>query len=124
MSILKRVGVCLSAVAALGISEVAIAQELVDLGRTPSGEQAYLQQKTKQSLDFKIVQTYGDGILQSSMRANCGEGKTFLFMADIYNTQGRRIKHLDVNKDSVPPQKSVAALALKAVCRNVGAAGW
>lgn len=54
MDMLKRVGICLSAITLLGVSEVAIAQELVDLGRNSSGIPVFLQQESPVSTNFKI----------------------------------------------------------------------
>lgn len=124
MLTLKRIFCSVTALAVLGMSEVAMAEELVDLGYDSKGSPVFLQREFPRSLSFELVSPYGDGILQTSFSAECGDGTVFLSVADIYSASGRRIEHLPINEKSVPPSASPAGKALKIVCRSIGAAGW
>lgn len=124
MTALKRVGVCLSAIAILGISDRAIAQELVDLGRNSSGIPVFLQQESPRSANFTIVQEYGDGILYSSFSAGCKNRNVLYKSLALYNAAGDRTQNFVYNKTVVPPQKSFPSVSLAIVCRDLGAADW
>lgn len=124
MAILKRIGFCLSAIAILGMSDRAIAQELVDLGRNSNGIPVFLQQESPVSTNFKIVQEYGDGILYSSFSAGCKNRNVFYKSLALYNAAGLRTQNFVYNKTVVPPQKSFPSVSLALVCRNLGATDW
>lgn len=124
MSMMKRVGCCVLAIAIVGVSDRARAQELVDLGRSSNGIPVFLQQESPQSTNFKVVQEYGDGVLYSSFSAGCKNRNVFYKNVALYNAAGDRIQNFVYNKTIVPPLKSFPSVALAIVCRNVGAAGW
>ncbi len=121
---LKRIFCSVTALAVLGMSEVAMAEELVDLGYDSKGSPIFLQRESPRSLRFELVSPYGDGMLETSFSAECGDSTAFLSVADIYSASGRRIEHLNINKNSVPPLGSPVGKALKIVCQSIGAAGW
>jgi hypothetical protein len=124
MLTIKRILCSKTAIAVLGIGEGAIAQNLIDLGEDANGKPAFMVQESPNGTSFKMLQSYGGGMIQTLLSGGCAENKLFIVSSEIYNEQGILVSHQFIQRNVVPAPGSVSAKGLSIVCRNIGAAGW